>query len=120
MIPALDSPSVDAATWRRWRFRVFLAAWVLYASYYFCRKNFSVVMPLMARLDHYKTFDLANLVFIFSLAYAAGQFLAGLLADRFGARVVATGGGLVSAICTASMALPGPHSMLLLLQIGNG
>src|SRR5277367_5139589 len=77
MIPALDSPSVDAATWRRWRFRVFLAAWILYASYYFCRKNFSVVMPLMARLDNYKTFDLANLVFFFSLAYAGGQFLAG-------------------------------------------
>ena len=118
---ALDpSSSTDAGSWTRWRFRVFLAAWILYASYYFCRKNFSVVMPLMARLDNYKTFDLANLVFIFSLAYAGGQFLSGLLADRFGPRVVATGGGLLSAVCTAAMAIPGPHSMLLLLQIGNG
>ncbi len=117
----LDAPSAgDPGNWRHWRFRVFLAAWILYASYYFCRKNFSVVMPLMARLDNYKTFDLANLVFIFSLAYAAGQFLAGLLADRFGPRVVATGGGLLSAVCTAAMAIPGPHSVLLLLQIGNG
>jgi sugar phosphate permease len=115
-----DEPRSTEPGRTHWRFRVFLAAWILYASYYFCRKNFSVVMPLMARLDHYKTFDLANLVFIFSLAYAAGQFLAGLLADRFGARVVATAGGLLSALCTASMAIPGPHSMLLLLQIGNG
>jgi sugar phosphate permease len=112
-------PAAEAGR-SRWRFRVFLAAWILYASYYFCRKNFSVVMPMMARLDNYKTFDLANLVFIFSLAYAGGQFLAGLLADRFGPRVVATGGGLLSALCTIAMAIPGPHSMLLLLQIGNG
>ncbi|HTB16205.1 MAG TPA: MFS transporter [Bryobacteraceae bacterium] len=117
---AANQPASDSGNWSRWRFRVFLAAWILYASYYFCRKNFSVVMPMMARLEHYRTFDLANLVFIFSLAYAGGQFLAGLLADRFGARVVATGGGLLSAVCTAAMAIPGPHSMLLLLQIGNG
>jgi len=73
-------------------------------------------MPMMARLENYKTFDLAHLVFIFSLAYAAGQFLAG----RFGSRVTATGGGLLSAACTAAMAIPGRHSWLLLLQIGNG
>jgi OPA family sugar phosphate sensor protein UhpC-like MFS transporter len=114
------TPAVQPALWSRWRFRVFIACWILYASYYFCRKNFSVVMPMMARSDNYKTFDLANLVFIFSLAYAAGQFLAGWLADRFGPRLVATCGGLLSAVCTAAMAIPGPHSALLLLQIGNG
>jgi sugar phosphate permease len=116
----LEPPVGEPETWARWRVQVFVAVWVLYASYYFCRKNFSVVMPMMARLENYKTFDLAHLVFIFSLAYACGQFLAGLLADRFGPRVVATGGGLLSAVCTAAMAIPGPHSLLLLLQIGNG
>jgi len=110
----------DPVQWKRWRFRVFVAAWILYASYYFCRKNFSVVMPMMARNDHYKTFDLAHLVFVFSLAYAVGQFVAGWLADRLGPRLVATCGGLLSAVCTAAMAVPGPHSTLLLLQIGNG
>ncbi len=75
---------------------------------------------MMARNDHYKTFDLANLVFIFSLAYAIGQFLAGWLADRFGPRLIATCGGILSAICTAAMAIPGPHAALLFLQIGNG
>jgi sugar phosphate permease len=112
--------TVEARAWTRWRFRIFLAAWILYAAYYFCRKNLSVIMPMMARTEHYKTFDLANLVFVFSLAYAGGQFLAGSLADRFGARMIATGGGLLSAVCTVAMAIPSPPVVLLLLQIGNG
>ncbi len=112
--------SRDPKRWTRWRYRVFIASWILYASYYFCRKNFSVVMPMMARIDNYKTFDLAHLVFVFSLAYATGQFVAGWLADRFGPRLVATCGGLLSAVCTAAMAIPASHATLLILQIGNG
>lgn len=107
--------------WSHWRFRIFLAAWVLYAAYYFCRKNLSVVMPMMARTSHYGNFDLAQLVFVFSLAYAVGQFVAGALGDRFGGRFTGTLGGLVSAACTLGMAAaPNDRHTLLLLQIGNG
>lgn len=107
--------------WSQWRLRVFIVAWLLYASYYFCRKNFSVVMPMMARTSHFGNFDLAQLVFVFSLAYAVGQFFAGILGDRFGGRFTGVLGGLVSAVCTAAMAaVANDHRALLLLQIGNG
>jgi sugar phosphate permease len=106
--------------WSYWRFRIFTASWVLYAAYYFCRKNFSVVMPMMARTEHYDNFDLAHLVFVFSLAYAVGQFIAGWSSDRFGGRMTGAAGGIMSAICTAGMAAAGSHQALLLLQIGNG
>jgi OPA family sugar phosphate sensor protein UhpC-like MFS transporter len=107
--------------WSQWRFRIFLAAWILYAAYYFCRKNFSVIMPMMARTSHYGNFDLAQLVFVFSLAYSAGQFAAGALGDRFGGRFTGAIGGLVSALCSAGMAAAaGDRNLLLLLQIGNG
>jgi OPA family sugar phosphate sensor protein UhpC-like MFS transporter len=108
------------ARWSHWRFQIFVAAWVLYACYYFCRKNFSVVMPMMARTGHYSNFDLAHTVFVFSLAYAAGQFIAGALGDRFGGRLVGSAGGFVSAACTAAMAFTGGYRAILLLQIGNG
>jgi OPA family sugar phosphate sensor protein UhpC-like MFS transporter len=119
------SPSSAAAAasrgyWSNWRFRIFLAAWILYAAYYFCRKNFSVVMPMMARASNYNNFDLAHAVFVFSLAYAVGQFAAGTLADRFGGRMVASAGGFLSAACTAAMAFTSSYQTLLLLQIGNG
>jgi sugar phosphate permease len=116
---ALPEPAMERL-WSRWRFRIFTASWVLYAAYYFCRKNFSVIMPMMARTEHYDNFDLAHLVFVFSLAYAGGQFLAGWLSDRFGGRFTGAAGGFVSAICTAGMAFAGSHEALLLLQIGNG
>jgi sugar phosphate permease len=109
------------ARWSRWRFRIFISAWMLYAAYYFCRKNFSVVMPMMARTSHYGNFDLAQLVFVFSLAYAIGQFAAGALGDRFGGKFTGVLGGLVSAACTAGMAaVANDRQALLLLQIGNG
>jgi OPA family sugar phosphate sensor protein UhpC-like MFS transporter len=113
-------PSLQTS-WSGWRFRVFAAAWVLYAAYYFCRKNFSVVMPMMARSSHYGNFDLAKLVFVFSLAYAIGQFTAGWLGDRFGGKFTGVTGAVVSAICTAAMAaVANDRHALLLLQIGNG
>jgi len=108
------------ARWSYWRFRIFFAAWVLYACYYFCRKNFSVVMPMMARTSHYNNFDLAHAVFVFSLAYAVGQFIAGALGDRFGGRLVGSVGVFVSAACTAAMAMTSSYQAIVLLQIGNG
>jgi sugar phosphate permease len=128
----MESPVIETSTtpgteqalhsrWSQWRFRVFTAAWVLYAAYYFCRKNFSVVMPMMARSRHYGNFDLAQLVFVFSLAYAVGQFVAGALGDRFGGRITGLAGGLLSAGCNAGMAFAvNDYRVLLLLQIGNG
>jgi sugar phosphate permease len=112
--------TAEIARWSYWRFRIFVAAWVLYAAYYFCRKNFSVVMPMMARTSHYTNFDLANAVFVFSFAYAVGQFVAGALGDRFGGRMVGSAGGFVSAACTAAMAMTSSYQAILLLQIGNG
>ena len=115
-----ESRTAEIARWSYWRFRIFIAAWIVYAAYYFCRKNFSVVMPMMARTSHYTNFDLANAVFVFSLAYAAGQFIAGALGDRFGGRLVGSAGGFVSAACTAAMAMTSSYQAILLLQIGNG
>src|SRR5580658_11389972 len=90
--PATPADQAMQRRWSYWRFRIFTASWVLYAAYYFCRKNFSVIMPMMARTEHYDNFDLAHLVFVFSLAYAAGQFLAGWASDRFVGRVTGAAG----------------------------
>src|SRR5215472_2154232 len=87
----------------------------------FCRKNLSVIMPIMARDSHYGNFDLAQLVFVFSLAYAVGQFVAGALGDRFGGRFTGVLGAGVSAACTVAMAaFAQDRHALLVLQIGNG
>jgi len=105
---------------RIWRTRVFVACWLLYAAYYFCRKNFSVVMPMMTEQGGLSTFDMAHLVFAYSLLYAIGQFVAGNLADRFGGRRVAAGGAAISILANVVMAFAPAYSILLSLQILNG
>lgn len=64
--------------------------------------------------------DVANLLFVFGLAYTIGQMIAGTLADKKGARITALVGGLISAASTAAMVLLHSHGPLLALQLLNG
>ncbi len=105
---------------RHWRTKIFAASWLLYAAYYFCRKNFSVVMPAMAEVSGLNAFDLAHLVFAYSLLYSLGQFLAGILTDRFGGRRVAVGGALISVGANLLMTWTTGYWGLIVLQILNG
>jgi sugar phosphate permease len=105
---------------RHWRTKIFAASWLLYAAYYFCRKNFSVVMPAMAEVNGLNAFDLAHLVFAYSLLYSLGQILAGILTDRFGGRKVAVGGALISVGANLLMTWTTGYWGLIVLQILNG
>lgn len=103
-----------------WRRRIFTGAWVAYAAYYFCRKNLSVLMPLLSREERYSNLQFANLIFAFSLAYVIGQFVNGWLADRYGPRRVVTAGALLSVISTALMGIWATPSLFLILEFTNG
>ncbi len=103
-----------------WRIRIFLASWLAYACFYLCRRNFSVIMPYLLVDQGFSTIDLANVIFAFSVAYAAGQFAMGALVDRFGPIIVVTLGMIVSAVSMGSMgAFAGVQSSLVLEAI-NG
>lgn len=97
--------------------RTFVLTWAAYAGYYLCRKNFSVLMPYLKADLGYSAEALAHVIFIYSVAYAAGQFVMGYLADRVGARVVVAGGALLSAVCSA---LTGTGFPLVIAQGVNG
>jgi sugar phosphate permease len=105
--------SDKSSTAADWRGRVFLAAWILYAGYYICRKDIGVtagapISPLAVRLA------------CFGAMYAVGQFVGGALADRFGARRTALAGAGISIACTLLLAWCSHPNLGLLLQIGNG
>lgn len=91
-----------------------------YAAYYLCRKNLSVLLPsLSGHLGHTRQ-DLASLVFVYSFAYAAGQFLMGPLSDRFGARRVVTVGMLASSAATVGFGVSSSLAALAAFQAVNG
>jgi len=97
---------------RAWRWRIFAITWLAYAGFYLCRKNLSVVMPLISQELAFSNLQLANVVFGYSLLYALGQFLFGVLADRFGSRAIVLAGLLVA---VASNLFLGVVSSLVLL-----
>ena len=90
---------------QRWRMQIFAITWLAYAAFYFTRKAFSVAKLGIAE-DPDFTLDkmaMANLDAIYLGAYAVGQFTWGMLADRFGPRLVVLGGLLISAAAALVM-----------------
>jgi sugar phosphate permease len=98
----------------------FLVTWLAYAGFYLCRKNFSVVIPLLVGMHGLSKADLANAVAVYSFAYAAGQFTMGSLADQFGSRAVVSAGLFVSVAATLAMGFWHTALVLCVLQGVNG
>jgi sugar phosphate permease len=104
--------------YHRWRNCIFLSTWLLYAGFYLCRSDVKVLQMLPGATHDLS--EVANLLFVFGLAYTVGQMLAGTIADRGCARITALTGGLLSAASTAIMVLLHSHGSLLTLQLLNG
>jgi sugar phosphate permease len=100
--------------------RIFVITWLSYAGFYFCRKNFSVLMPLLSRDEGFSSDQLAKALTIYSIFYAVGQLSSGLMSDWLGPRRVVTAGMLLSATATALMGEADSLWELTLLQGING
>jgi sugar phosphate permease len=92
-------------TIKRWRVQIFAITWLAYAAFYFTRKAFSVAKLGIGEDPgfHLDKMMMANLDGVYLAAYAVGQFAWGMLADRFGPRVVVLGGLLISAVAALVM-----------------
>ena len=78
--------------------RVFALTWVSYASYYFTRKNLSVVKSRLHETLDISTTALGTIETLYLAAYALGQFLSGALGDKIGARKLLISGMLGTAL----------------------
>ncbi|TWD51664.1 MFS transporter [Pseudomonas sp. SJZ131] len=92
-------------TIKRWRVQIFAITWLAYAAFYFTRKAFSVAKLGIGEDPEFMLdkMAMANLDAIYLAAYAVGQFTWGILADRFGPRVVVLGGLVISAAAALVM-----------------
>lgn len=92
-------------TIKRWRVQVLAITRLAYAAFYFTRKAFSVAKLGIGEDPnfHLDEMAMANLDGIYLAAYAVGQFMLGILADRFGPRVVVLGGLIISALAALVM-----------------
>lgn len=107
-------------SWSAGQRRMFAITWIAYAGFYLCRKNLSVVLPLLNHVSGLGAIDLANIVFGYSLLYAFGQFGWGPLSDRIGAKRVVGAGLLVSVLSNLLMGTRAALVWLLVFACLNG
>jgi len=105
---------------KKWRLQIFSVTWLAYFGMYFCRKNFSVVMPVLSRELHTTKEEFAIVITVFSLMYMIGQFLNGYLSDRHGPRLIVGIGLLLSVISNLMMGWMGTVGSFLFLMGLNG
>jgi MFS transporter, OPA family, glycerol-3-phosphate transporter len=70
----------------RWRLSTFWVMLVGYVGYYLCRGNLSAAFPLLAQEFGYSNLQLGMIASLSEIAYAAGKFINGPLADKIGGR----------------------------------
>jgi len=113
-------PKTISPEMKRWRLQIFAVTWLVYFGMYFCRKNFSVVMPVLSRELHTSKEEFAVVITVYSLMYMIGQFLNGYLSDRHGPRLIVCIGLLLSVISNFIMGWMGTVGSFLFLMGLNG
>jgi sugar phosphate permease len=71
--------------------------WLTYGSFYFCRNNLGVALPGIEAELGYSKYELGTVLMALKLAYGAGQFINGQLAERIAPRKLLAIGLLASA-----------------------
>ncbi|WP_263355617.1 MFS transporter [Acidicapsa ligni] len=102
------------------RHKIFLLTWITYAGFYFCRKNISIVLPLLHGVSGLSSIDLANIIAGYSFFYAVGQFGFGFLSDRIGPKRVVGFGLLLVAGSNLLMGVRASLIWLLVFACLNG
>ena len=79
--------------------------WLTYGSFYFCRNNLGVALPGIEAELGYSKYELGTVLMALKLAYGAGQFINGQLAERIAPRKLLAIGLLASAALSAQASL---------------
>lgn len=103
-----------------WRRRVFIATWITYSTFYLGRVNISIAIPGIIKDLGYSKTQLGMVLSCLFFAYAAGQFINGQLADKWGARRFISLGLIVSGILNILFGFTGFLTGMMLLWGLNG
>jgi OPA family sugar phosphate sensor protein UhpC-like MFS transporter len=94
------------ASHRSWRTRVFIATWLSYVGFYFCRKPFSVAKDAIEVQNGWeKAVTVGNIWAAYLIAYAIGQFLASRVGTWLGPRLNLLIGMALSIAVTVAMGI---------------
>lgn len=115
-----ENPPKTDKGFRKLQARVFSLTWLSYASYYFTRKNLSVVKSRLHDDMGVSVGTLGGIDTLYLSMYAIGQFLNGALGDRVGARRMIAFGMLASAAASFFFGLSSTAAIFLFAFGING
>jgi OPA family sugar phosphate sensor protein UhpC-like MFS transporter len=105
---------------RLWRRRVFIATWLSYVGFYFCRKPFSAAKGAIGEQNGWDTATLGNIWAAYLIAYAIGQFLASWMGTKLGPRLNVQIGMAVAVGATVAMGFTDNAAVMAVLVFING
>ncbi|MCS7364175.1 MAG: MFS transporter [archaeon GB-1867-035] len=99
---------------------ILIATWIIYASFYLCRVNFSIALPLINLELGIPHSQLGAIASGFFIIYATGQILNGYLSMKFKPQKMVLIGVIGSGIMTILFSLNKNFTSLLLIWMLNG
>jgi sugar phosphate permease len=113
---APSSSTQPTSSIHTWRTRIFIATWLCYAGYYFCRRPYYVVKGELG----FDATTLGTIGALYLFSYALAQFAAGALGNRFGARAMLLTGMSVSIAANIGFGLASSSTAFFVLMTLNG
>jgi len=115
-----DSIKNEAKAYFPWQIKIFIATWLAYAGYYFCRKAFYVVKsPLSASLN-ISSIELAHLGTAYLIAYMIGQFSSAYIGKKLGPKLLLLIGMGISLTCNFAFGISNSFWTVMLFLTING
>jgi sugar phosphate permease len=105
---------------RSWRVNVFIATWLSYVGFYFCRVPFSKAKAAIGDTTHWDTATLGNIWAAYLIAYALGQFLASRMGPKLGPRKNVLLGMTTTIAVAIAMGVTWSWPVMLGLAAANG
>ena len=98
VVQEIEGEGVVKSLYKYWRWRIFTGMYVGYIFYYFSRKSFTCIMPLLMQDLGLTKSDLGILSTLLALSYGASKFLSGIISDRSNPRVFMSIGLILTGI----------------------
>src|SRR6267378_7130089 len=116
----LADPAAIAAKYRRWQTRVLFFSIIGYATFYFVRKNYSVVQPIIGKDLGISKQGLGLILTLHGVVYGISKFLNGFLADRANACVFMATALIASALLNIWFGFSSTLAIFIVIWMLNG
>lgn len=103
-----------------WRRRVFIATWLSYVGFYFCRKPFSAAKSAIGAQNGWDSVTLGNIWAAYLIAYSIGAFIASRMGTLLGPRLNLLIGMGLSVVVTLAMGIAPTWQVMAGLVFVNG